>query len=134
MSERKITDLDELLPEDEEVSFTSHSEGIKYSIPLFIPNAVALLIIDNANVIQRMFPAAGELPRIDPESIKLITRIFAIICQRRHPHMNEAWIEDNISLPRLAIILLRLLVPIYEYFKNTGLAEMVKPVKKPMEE
>jgi hypothetical protein len=130
MNNEMISDLDELMPENEIVSFTA-ADGKKYQISLFIPFAVGQMLIENADKVLDMFGNGRGKPKLNIDTLKLALRILNGIMESQHPHMNEDWIERNISLPRLAVILYKAAMPIYRFLSQMGeLAEMARPKKE----
>lgn len=119
-----MIDLDVLIPEDESVSFTGAKDGQKYVVKLYIPAAVAMLLIENRDQIIELLPAPGKqmnrLDLIKPQTVNLLLKIIAGIFKDQHPHMTEEWIKENVSLPRLVLIVFNAAKPVYEYLKTMG--------------
>jgi hypothetical protein len=126
-----IVDLDVLVPEDEEVKFKS-KDGREYTVKLFIPAAVGFTIIDNLDALQRIFPGGGNSrPRLTKESIDLALRIVADVIGEQYPEVDVDWVRTNISLPRLAVLVLKLSLPVYQFLTSSGFLEAAQPVKEP---
>lgn len=126
-----IVDLDILFPENDIIRFKDKS-GKTYEVGVFIPPAVGFTIIDNIDLIQQAFPnGVSSRPRVSKELLNFALLIIADICHEQYPEITEEWLKKNVSFPRLAYILYKLAVPIYEFLTSSGLAEAVRPAKKP---
>lgn len=126
-----IVDLDVLVPEDEIVKFKS-KDGREFTVRLFIPAAVGFTIIDNLDALQRIFPGGPSArPRMTRESIELALRIVADVLHEQHSEIDVEWVKANISLPRLAVLVFKLSLPVYQFLIGSGFLEAAQPVKEP---
>jgi hypothetical protein len=123
-----ITDMDDLFPEEEVVSFSINKK--KYDVKVFIPAAVGFLIIDNIDVLKDIFPG-GHQPKLSRKAVDLAMKILSTVISEQHPDITEQMIREQLSLTKQVFLLYKLVVPVYEFLTNSGFLEAAMPVKTP---
>jgi len=108
MARGQIKDLDIILPRPDYLTFTARGDGIKYRVKLFIPSAVALLIMHRSETIQ----AGGR------EANDLLFGLVSIIAKRDFPHMTKEWLEKNVAAGILYKIASSILATVSKYFER----------------
>ncbi|HQA52994.1 MAG TPA: hypothetical protein PK419_09065 [Spirochaetota bacterium] len=126
----KVTDLDELLPEDGEIRFKD-KDGAVHSFKVFVPFAVGMYICEHSEEIAELF----RNRKISKETAMLVLKIATMIFNEQNKQINEEWMKRNVSLPRLMVIIIKMITPVMDYMKNMNLLSeitgMVTPQKKP---
>jgi len=126
----KVTDLDELLPEDGIIRFKDKSGNV-HSFNIFVPLDAGMYICEHAEEIAEIF----KKRKVSRETAKLVLKLTALIFSAQDKSINEEWIMRNVSLPRLVVILMKMITPIMDYLKQMNLFSeltgMVTPGKKP---
>lgn len=123
-----ITDMDDLFPEEEVVSFSINKK--KYDVKVFIPAAVGFLIIDNIDVLKDIFPG-GHSPKLSRKAVDLAMKILSTVISEQHPEITEQMIREQLSLTKQVFLLYKLVVPVYEFLTNSGFLEAAMPSKTP---
>lgn len=123
-----ILDFDVLMPENDVAKFTGKRDKTRYEVELFIPSGVALLIVENLDLVKQFFPDADrkKKSRFSKDTVDFMLKIFSIICKQQYEHMTSEWIDKNISLPRLTAIGIALVKPVLGYLSSSGLMEVVE--------
>ena len=126
----KVTDLDELLPEDGIIRFKDKSGNV-HSFNIFVPLDAGMYICEHSEEIAEIF----KKRKVSSETAKLVLKLTALIFSAQDKSINEEWIMRNVSLPRLVVILIKMITPIMDYLKQMNLLSeltgMVTPEKKP---
>lgn len=123
-----ITDLDDLFPEEEVVSFKV--DGKKYDVKVFIPAAVGFVIIDNVDTLKDIFPGSHK-PKLSKKAVDLAMKILAAVIHEQYPEVDEEFVRKNLSLTKQVFLLYKIALPVYEFLTNSGFLEAVMPQKTP---
>lgn len=121
-----ITDLDELFPEESGFEIINKDDGKKYKVIYFIPVGVALLILENLDLIKDVIPTKGKKIKITKESTEFMLKILELICKEQHEFMTMEWIGKNISAPRIGFIMSELIILLLGYLTSSGLMGVVE--------
>jgi hypothetical protein len=126
----KVTDLDEILPEDGEIRFKD-KDGNVHSFQIFVPLGVGMYICEHSEEIAELF----KNRKISKDTAMLVLKIATMIFHEQDNKINEEWMKRNVSLPRLLVIIVKMITPVMDYMKHVNLFSeitgMVTPQKKP---
>ena len=117
-----IINLDHDFPEDDYIEFKTKS-GKEYKIQITIPIDAGMTIIDNFDILQKIFPADGGRVKPSREAFELILKITVDICHAQYEEIDRDWLRENISLPRLIYIVYKMARPIYEFLTASGFVQ-----------
>jgi hypothetical protein len=111
-----IADIDTLLQrDDEQIEFKAKDKNV-YMVTLFVPSAVALIIVNHADVLDDVFHG-----RFKPSAVGLVLEIISAIFKPSYDFMTPEWIENNISLIKLIAITNKVAKPVYDFLLLSGL-------------
>lgn len=88
MSE-ELKDLDILFPDnDVMISFTGKEDKKKYTLKMFLPHGLSLFMAKKS----------------DMNGAEKQIKYVSIFLQSQYPHMDEEWVEENVSLQKQTVI------------------------------
>ncbi len=91
-----MADLDILFPNIQEPDSFTAEDKVKYTVRYFIPAAVSILWAERD----------GE--EADKSGAKRQLKVLALFLSHQYPHMDEAWIEQNISMQIQNVITMKI--------------------------
>lgn len=115
MSELDRIDLTALMPEKRKVITIDDKAGEKYDIELFIPPA-ALPALTELRDDLVVLMAGNPVKKFSPGHLKAMIRILEVVVLEQYPFMNAEWINRNISMARLLMIIYQLAAPLQHQF------------------
>lgn len=118
--------MDVVLPELDTIELRDRKKKEKYTVDLFIPGSVGLLLMDKMNDLQDVY-----LGKPNKKNLKTMYRIFELVLKRQYEFMTQRWCEENIDTKEALVLLTAIANPILEYVKITGIEAMPLSAKKP---
>lgn len=120
-----------MFPEDNTISFTIKDK--RYCSPIAVTYRVGIFMLTNADdlpltIVDNQIKVVPT--RITLKTFPIVSKIILEMMRCNYPEMDDDWANRNISWPRMTVLTLQYMIPLYKYFKSLNFSNLNSNTEK----